>query len=90
MCYDIPLAQSYTAAYKLNSLCGQDGRECGLSTCLMWAAASLANGVFPYVFQVMREVCLNGSVDLDGTGSGSPVHKPELEKVKTLIHCQVL
>lgn len=30
----------------------------------------------------MREVCVNGSVDLDGAGSGSPVHKPELEKVK--------
>uniref|UniRef100_A0A3Q3KUM9 Actin filament-associated protein 1 n=1 Tax=Mastacembelus armatus TaxID=205130 RepID=A0A3Q3KUM9_9TELE len=30
--------------------------------------------------KVMREVCANGSVDLDGTGSGSPVHKPELEK----------
>lgn len=29
----------------------------------------------------MREVCVNGSVDLDGAGSGSPVHKPELEKV---------
>ncbi|KAF3836819.1 hypothetical protein F7725_004283 [Dissostichus mawsoni] len=29
---------------------------------------------------VMREVCVNGGVDLDGTGSGSPVHKPELEK----------
>uniref|UniRef100_A0A4W6DGG5 Actin filament-associated protein 1 n=1 Tax=Lates calcarifer TaxID=8187 RepID=A0A4W6DGG5_LATCA len=31
--------------------------------------------------KVMREVCVNGSVDLDGAGSGSPVHKPELEKV---------
>ncbi|XP_041635132.1 actin filament-associated protein 1 isoform X2 [Cheilinus undulatus] len=30
--------------------------------------------------KVMREVCVNGSVDLDGAGSGSPVHKPELEK----------
>ncbi|XP_008286157.1 actin filament-associated protein 1 isoform X1 [Stegastes partitus] len=30
--------------------------------------------------KVMREVCINGSVDLDGGGSGSPVHKPELEK----------
>ncbi|KAI4808216.1 hypothetical protein CgunFtcFv8_006766 [Champsocephalus gunnari] len=30
--------------------------------------------------KVMREVCVNGGVDLDGTGSGSPVHKPELEK----------
>ncbi|XP_044041025.1 actin filament-associated protein 1 isoform X8 [Siniperca chuatsi] len=30
--------------------------------------------------KVMREVCVNGSIDLDGTGSGSPVHKPELEK----------
>nr|XP_020450528.1 actin filament-associated protein 1 isoform X3 [Monopterus albus] len=30
--------------------------------------------------KVMREVCVNGSVDLDGVGSGSPVHKPELEK----------
>uniref|UniRef100_UPI0037E759C4 actin filament-associated protein 1 isoform X1 n=1 Tax=Semicossyphus pulcher TaxID=241346 RepID=UPI0037E759C4 len=30
--------------------------------------------------KVMREVCVNGSFDLDGTGSGSPVHKPELEK----------
>lgn len=30
--------------------------------------------------KVMREVCANGSVDLDGAGSGSPVHKPELEK----------
>lgn len=34
------------------------------------------------IFQVMREVCANGCVDLDGAGSGSPVHKPELEKVK--------
>ncbi|XP_005753238.1 actin filament-associated protein 1 isoform X2 [Pundamilia nyererei] len=30
--------------------------------------------------KVMREVCVNGSIDLDGVGSGSPVHKPELEK----------
>ncbi|XP_075942981.1 actin filament-associated protein 1 [Anarhichas minor] len=30
--------------------------------------------------KVMREVCVNGSVDLDRAGSGSPVHKPELEK----------
>ncbi|XP_068615532.1 actin filament-associated protein 1, partial [Brachionichthys hirsutus] len=30
--------------------------------------------------KVMREVCANGSVDLDGSRSGSPVHKPELEK----------
>ncbi|XP_034712195.1 actin filament-associated protein 1 isoform X6 [Etheostoma cragini] len=30
--------------------------------------------------KVMREVCANGGVDLDGAGSGSPVHKPELEK----------
>ncbi|TMS02338.1 Actin filament-associated protein 1 [Larimichthys crocea] len=30
--------------------------------------------------KVMREVCVNGSVDYDGAGSGSPVHKPELEK----------
>ncbi|XP_063326353.1 actin filament-associated protein 1 isoform X3 [Pelmatolapia mariae] len=30
--------------------------------------------------KVMREVCINGSIDLDGVGSGSPVHKPELEK----------
>ncbi|XP_073331369.1 actin filament-associated protein 1 [Pagrus major] len=30
--------------------------------------------------KVMREVCVNGSVDFDGAGSGSPVHKTELEK----------
>ncbi|KAG7496762.1 hypothetical protein JOB18_024606 [Solea senegalensis] len=30
--------------------------------------------------KVMREVCVNGCVDLDGGRSGSPVHKPELEK----------
>uniref|UniRef100_A0A8D2ZU57 Actin filament-associated protein 1 n=1 Tax=Scophthalmus maximus TaxID=52904 RepID=A0A8D2ZU57_SCOMX len=30
--------------------------------------------------KVMREVCVNGSVDSDGVGSGSPVHRPELEK----------
>ncbi|XP_028998353.1 actin filament-associated protein 1 isoform X5 [Betta splendens] len=30
--------------------------------------------------KVMREVCVNGCVDMDGTGSGSPIHKPELEK----------
>ncbi|XP_058481107.1 actin filament-associated protein 1 isoform X2 [Solea solea] len=30
--------------------------------------------------KVMREVCVNGFVDLDGGRSGSPVHKPELEK----------
>uniref|UniRef100_A0A1A8G9V4 Actin filament-associated protein 1 n=1 Tax=Nothobranchius korthausae TaxID=1143690 RepID=A0A1A8G9V4_9TELE len=30
--------------------------------------------------KVMKEVCVNGSTDLEGTGSGSPVHKPELEK----------
>ncbi|XP_060887346.1 actin filament-associated protein 1 isoform X2 [Labrus mixtus] len=30
--------------------------------------------------KVMREVCVNGCVDFDGAGSGSPVHKPELEK----------
>lgn len=44
-------------------------------------ASTFANVVFAYVFQVMREVCVNGSSDLDGAGSGSPVHKPELEKV---------
>uniref|UniRef100_A0AAX7U7Q0 Actin filament-associated protein 1 n=1 Tax=Astatotilapia calliptera TaxID=8154 RepID=A0AAX7U7Q0_ASTCA len=33
--------------------------------------------------KVMREVCVNGSIDLDGVGSGSPVHKPELEKKNT-------
>ncbi|XP_046871072.1 actin filament-associated protein 1 isoform X2 [Hypomesus transpacificus] len=31
--------------------------------------------------KVMREVCLNGHVDSEGPASGSPVHKPELEKV---------
>ncbi|XP_029932079.1 actin filament-associated protein 1 isoform X6 [Myripristis murdjan] len=31
--------------------------------------------------KVMKEVCVNGSVDSDGAGSGSPVHKPELEKM---------
>lgn len=36
-----------------------------------------------FFFQVMREVCVNGSVDFDGAGSGSPVHKNELEKVNT-------
>uniref|UniRef100_A0A673BAA3 Actin filament-associated protein 1 n=1 Tax=Sphaeramia orbicularis TaxID=375764 RepID=A0A673BAA3_9TELE len=36
--------------------------------------------------KVMREVCINGSVDLDGAGSGSPVHKPELEKVIHYTH----
>lgn len=36
---------------------------------------------FLVVSQVMKEVCVNGSVELDGPGSGSPVHKPELEKV---------
>ncbi|KAF3697524.1 Actin filament-associated protein 1 110 kDa actin filament-associated protein [Channa argus] len=30
--------------------------------------------------KVMREVCVNGTVDLEGAASGSPVHKPELEK----------
>ncbi|XP_028330812.1 actin filament-associated protein 1 isoform X2 [Gouania willdenowi] len=30
--------------------------------------------------KVMREVCVNGSFDSDGARSGSPVHKPELEK----------
>ncbi|KAF7207014.1 actin filament-associated protein 1 isoform X3 [Nothobranchius furzeri] len=30
--------------------------------------------------KVMKEVCVNGSTDLEGIGSGSPVHKPELEK----------
>lgn len=43
-----------------------------------------ANATCVCVFQVMREVCVNGSVDLDGPGSGSPVHKPELEKVQTV------
>ncbi|CAL8326667.1 unnamed protein product [Lota lota] len=31
--------------------------------------------------KVMKEVCANGNVDSDGAGSGSPVHKPDLEKV---------
>ncbi|XP_062305245.1 actin filament-associated protein 1 isoform X2 [Osmerus eperlanus] len=31
--------------------------------------------------KVMREVCINGHVDSEGAASGSPVHKPELEKV---------
>lgn len=30
--------------------------------------------------KVMREVCVNGSLDLDGARSGSPVNRPELEK----------
>ncbi|KAM4537196.1 actin filament-associated protein 1 isoform 5-T5 [Odontesthes bonariensis] len=30
--------------------------------------------------KVMREVSVNGSADVDGAGSGSPVHKPDLEK----------
>uniref|UniRef100_A0A672GTL3 Actin filament associated protein 1 n=1 Tax=Salarias fasciatus TaxID=181472 RepID=A0A672GTL3_SALFA len=30
--------------------------------------------------KVMREVCINGSFDSDPARSGSPVHKPELEK----------
>ncbi|XP_062305247.1 actin filament-associated protein 1 isoform X4 [Osmerus eperlanus] len=30
--------------------------------------------------KVMREVCINGHVDSEGAASGSPVHKPELEK----------
>lgn len=54
-----------------------------------------ASGGFPFVcfmlcplmfLQVMREVCVNGGVDVDGAGSGSPVHKPELEKVNMSIH----
>ncbi|CAL8241517.1 unnamed protein product [Merluccius merluccius] len=31
--------------------------------------------------KVMKEVCANGNADSDGAGSGSPVHKPDLEKV---------
>ncbi|XP_076007514.1 actin filament-associated protein 1 isoform X2 [Genypterus blacodes] len=30
--------------------------------------------------KVMRDACASGVVDSDGAGSGSPVHKPELEK----------
>lgn len=30
----------------------------------------------------MREVCSNGG-DSDGAGAGSPVHKPDLEKVRS-------
>ncbi|KAJ3585215.1 hypothetical protein NHX12_013936 [Muraenolepis orangiensis] len=30
--------------------------------------------------KVMKEVCANGHVDSDGAGSGSPIHKPDLEK----------
>ncbi|KAM9717930.1 actin filament-associated protein 1 isoform 2-T2 [Menidia menidia] len=30
--------------------------------------------------KVMREVCVIGTADVDGAGSGSPVHKPALEK----------
>lgn len=56
-------------------------------------AASLANAKLPsalgfcvcFFCQVMREVCANGCIDPDGAGSGSPVHKPELEKVTTLL-----
>lgn len=61
--------------------------------------ASLANAKLPsglialflflFFCQVMREVCANGCIEPDGAGSGSPVHKPELEKVTTLLchHC---
>ncbi|KAI2658472.1 Actin filament-associated protein 1 [Labeo rohita] len=37
----------------------------------------------PWAGMVMKEVCSNGNgvVDCDGAGSGSPVHKAELEKV---------
>lgn len=31
----------------------------------------------------MKEVCSNGAIDCDGVGSGSPVHKAELEKAST-------
>lgn len=41
------------------------------------------NFLFCGLFKVMKEVCSNGNgvVDCDGAGSGSPVHKAELEKV---------
>lgn len=32
---------------------------------------------------------MNGHVDFDGTRSGSPVHKPELEKVKIKNHAEI-
>ncbi len=36
------------------------------------------------LFKVMKEVCSNGNgvADCDRAGSGSPVHKAELEKVR--------
>ncbi len=42
------------------------------------------NVLFCGLFKVMKEVCSNGNgvVDCDRTGSGSPVHKAELEKVR--------
>lgn len=41
------------------------------------------NFLFCGLFKVMKEVCSNGNgvVDCDGAGSGSPIHKAELEKV---------
>lgn len=54
---------------------------------LAWLASLLAF-VAPVLMvtafdaQVMREVCASGNVDLDGARSGSPVYKPDLEKVK--------
>lgn len=51
------------------------------------ANAKLPSGLislFLFLCQVMREVCANGCVEPDGAGSGSPVHKPELEKVTML------
>lgn len=40
--------------------------------------------MFSCFFKVMKEVCVNGigALDCDGAGSGSTVHKSELEKVR--------
>lgn len=49
-----------------------------------WIALLHFNFLFCGLFKVMKEVCSNGNgvVDCDGAGSGSPVHKAELEKVQ--------
>lgn len=54
----------------------------GMISILASICCSCVDGNGAFDAQVMREVCASGNMDQDGARSGSPVYKPDLEKVK--------
>lgn len=59
-----------------------------LLACLLAQVGSVDDANCVFDAQVMREVCISGNVDLEQAGSGSTVHRPELEKVKVPVGTQ--